>query len=79
MKTTVEVDEKRLKRVMHLTGLTTKKSAIDAALRHLERAELRRRLMAETLSPSEWAGALDPAYSLKDLREREKPRKARSK
>ncbi len=73
MKTTIELNDERLKRVMELTGLKTKKSAIDAALRHLERQELKKRLLSERISEEDWADALDPDYDLDALRKREIP------
>ena len=37
MKTTIELDEQKLKRVMQLTGIQTRKDAIDFALTEAER------------------------------------------
>lgn len=73
MKTTIELDEARLKRVMELTGLKTKKSAIDEALRNLERTALMGKLLSERLDDSDLENALFPDYDLDELRRREIP------
>ena len=37
MKTTIDIDERRLKRVMELTGAKTRKAAVNYALREAEK------------------------------------------
>jgi Arc/MetJ family transcription regulator len=75
VKTTVELDEEKLRRVMELTGLKTRKDAIDYALSQAERAAKMARLFARPRrSKEELKGALDPKYNLMALREREEPR-----
>jgi Arc/MetJ family transcription regulator len=74
VKTTVELDEEKLRRVMELTGLKTRKDAIDYALSQAERAAKMARLFARPrTTKDELKGALDPKYDLTALREREKP------
>lgn len=74
VKTTVELDEEKLRRVMELTGLKTRKDAIDYALSQAERAAKMAKLFARPRrSKDELKGALDPKYDLKALREQEKP------
>ena len=75
MKTTVELDEQRLRRVMELTGLKTRKAAIDYALSQAERAAKTAKLFARPRrSKHELKNVLDPKYDLMALRDQEKPR-----
>ena len=63
-----------LRRVMELTGLKTRKDAIDYALSQAERAAKMAKLFARPRrTKDELKGALDPKYDLTMLREREKP------
>ncbi len=73
MKITVEIDEKKLARLMKLTGIRTKTKALDYALSTAERSARRSRLLATSLAPEELENAVDPGYDLRKLREREKP------
>jgi Arc/MetJ family transcription regulator len=73
MKTTVVLDDKRLERIRELAGLKTRKETIDFALREAERAVRLRRLIKAPLTDDEFAGAVDPAYDVLALLEREKP------
>jgi Arc/MetJ family transcription regulator len=75
VKTTVELDEKKLLRVMELTGLKTRKEAIDYALSQAERAAKIAELFARPRrSKDELKDLLDPEYDLVALRAKEKPR-----
>jgi Arc/MetJ family transcription regulator len=75
VKTTVELDEKKLLRVMQLTGLKTRKEAIDYALSQAERAAKMAKLFARPRrSKDELKNVLDPEYDLTALRAQEKPR-----
>jgi len=56
-----------------MAGLKTRKETIDFALREAERAVRLRRLIKAPLADEELAGAVDPAYDVLALREREKP------
>ena len=76
VKTTVELDERKLIRIMQLTGLKTRREAIDYALDQAERAAKMAKLFARPRrSREEIRDALDPEYDLMALRERDKPRK----
>lgn len=72
MKTTIDIDEAKLKRVMRLTGLKTRKAAVDFALSEAERLarvdQLFRRPFFVTRDP-----VIDPAYDVIRLRELDKP------
>jgi Arc/MetJ family transcription regulator len=73
VKTTVELDEKKLLRIMALTGLKTRKAAIDYALPQAERAAKLAKLFAQPWTQQELDAALEPGYDLDALRERDKP------
>jgi hypothetical protein len=61
---------------MELTGLKTRREAIDYALDQAERAAKMTKLFARPRrSQEEIRDALDPNYDLMALRERDKPRK----
>ena len=68
MKTTIDIDEKRLKRVMELTGVRTRKAAVDYALREAEKAGRIDKLVREALPGSEFKDAVDPGYDILRLR-----------
>ncbi len=74
MKTTVELDEDKLKRVMRLTGLKTRKAAIDFALSEAERIA---RIDSFYRQPFYVVDAketvVDDRYELDRLRARERP------
>ena len=72
MKTTVELDEKRLATVMKLTGLGTRKAAVDYALRVAERAASLDCLMERALPDEAYRTAMDPHYDVVALRNRAK-------
>jgi len=75
MKMTMYVDDALLARVMEATGATSKTKAIDLALREMDRKARLVRLTAEGLGlgPDELKDAIDPAYSLEEMRRRETP------
>jgi hypothetical protein len=73
MKMTVEIDEKKLSRLMKLTGLTTKTKALNYALSAAERCARRDMLLSTTLAPKDLENAIDPRYDLRTLRAREMP------
>jgi Arc/MetJ family transcription regulator len=75
MKMTMYIDDDLLARVMEATGAETKTKAIDLALREMDR---RARLvkMANAglgMSALELKDAVDPAYSLENMRRMEGP------
>ena len=77
LKTRVELDEAKLERVMKLTGLATRREAIDFALTQAERAASVKPLLSRPFS----AGitdrvVVDPAYDVLPVRRKEKPTRA---
>jgi hypothetical protein len=75
MKMTLHIDDALLARVMTAAGTTSKTKAVDLALREMDR---RAKLVSLTsaglgLSPDELKEAVDPAYSLEEMRHRETP------
>ncbi len=74
MKTTVDLDEKKLQRVMRLTGLKTRKRAIDFALSEVERLARVKKLLAEPFYVDNSDEIIDPGYDIQRMREREKPK-----
>jgi len=74
MKTTIDVDEDKLLRVMELTGIKTRREAVDFALGEVERLARIRRLVSESFYVNPQGDVIDPTYDLTKLREAEKPR-----
>ena len=73
MKMTVEIDEKKLSRLMKLTGIKTKTKALNYALSAAERSAVRNKLISTSLTPKDLDNAVDPRYNLRALRAREIP------
>jgi len=74
MKATLEIDEPKLLRLMQLTGIKTRKQAVDYALTEAERiARLNRVMQTPLYVVAEDEPVIDPAYDLQTLREKEKP------
>jgi Arc/MetJ family transcription regulator len=73
MKTTIDIDEEKLKRIMELTGIKTRKEAVDYALAEVERLARIRQLLDRPFYLETEGDVLDPAYDLMKLRELEKP------
>lgn len=71
VKATTEYDETRLKRVIKLTGLKSRKAALDYALREAERAAKMRRFLKSLQPDAEYAGAVAPGYDVLAVREEE--------
>lgn len=77
MKTTIDLDEAKLERVMKLTGLSTRKEAIDYALTQVERTARVKTLLSRPFFDGIPKGdVVDPAYDVLALRLREKPARA---
>ena len=74
MKTTIELDEAKLIRIMKYTGLKTRKEAINYALTHAERIARLESLLATPFYVTDKQEIVDPNYDLMALREREKPK-----
>ena len=72
MKTTIEIDGEKLKRVMKLAGLKTRKATIEFALTQAERWGRIKRLFAEPFFIEDQAEVIDPEYDLLAMREQEK-------
>jgi hypothetical protein len=75
MKTTIDLDETKLKRVMKLSGLGTRKETIDAALTELERKAKLNHFFANALPHEAYKNAIDPKYDLMKLRNMAKPKR----
>jgi hypothetical protein len=75
MKTTIDLDEGKLKRVMKLAGIGTRKEAIDAALTELERKAKLNHFFANALPHEAYKNAIDPKYNLMKLRNAAKPKR----
>jgi hypothetical protein len=75
MKTTIDLDEAKLKRVMKLSGMSTRKETIDAALTELERKAKLNHFFANALPHEAYKNAIDPKYDLMKLRNMAKPKR----
>jgi Arc/MetJ family transcription regulator len=75
MKTTIDIDEKKLAEVMRLTGVRSRKAAVDYALNCTSRIERLRALFEKALPDEAYKGAVDPNYDVMELRNRDKPKK----
>lgn len=72
MKTTIDIDDEKLRRVMDLTGIKTRKEAIDFALSEAERAARIRKFFEEPFYVQPEGDVIDPTYDLMKLRESDK-------
>ena len=72
---TMYIDDDLLARVMEATGTNSKTKAVDLALREMDRRARLFKLSAAGLglSAAELKDALDPAYRLEKMREKETP------
>ena len=75
MKTTIDLDETKLKRVMKLAKINTRKETIDAALTELERKTRLDHFFANALPHEAYKNAMDPKYDLMKLRNMAKPKR----
>ena len=73
MKTTIDVDVKKLDGVMRLTGVRSRRAAVDYALACTERIEHLRKLFEKALPDEAYKSALDPAYDLMAVRRKDRP------
>jgi Arc/MetJ family transcription regulator len=64
MKMTIEIDERRLSRLMKLAGIRTKTAAVDWALRSAERSVRREKLFATRWAEEELRSSVDPSYDV---------------
>jgi hypothetical protein len=74
MKMTLEVDGKKLEKLMKLTGISTKTAAVDYALATAESAVLREKVLGSSLSREDLADCVDPGYDVIKLRETRRKR-----
>ena len=73
MKTTIDVDDKKLRRLMKLTGLKTRKETVDFALTEAERLAKVRRLLDGPFYVVAAGDVIDPGYDIVKMRKLEKP------
>jgi Arc/MetJ family transcription regulator len=73
MKTTIDIDEKKLNGIMRMAGIRSRKAAVDYALSCTDRIERLRKLFENPLPDEEYANSLDPSYDVMVVRERDKP------
>lgn len=70
MKTTIEIDDSKLLRVMALTGLKTRKEAVDWALTEAERIARVDQIAAHPWNSDSVKEALEPGYDIMEIRNR---------
>ena len=75
MKTTIDIDEEKLMTVMRLSGVRSRKAAVDYALACTEKNERLRLLFEKALPDDAYKAALDPAYDLTVLRAKDRPKR----
>ncbi len=73
MKTTVDLDDKKLRRVMELTGIKTRKKVIDFALTEAERLARIRKVFEQPFYVDPAGDVVDPKYDVVNLRQMEEP------
>ena len=65
---TIEIDERRLARLMKLAGIPAKTRAIDWALRSAEREARRKKLFDTRWTAEDLRSAVDPSYDVLAVR-----------
>ncbi len=73
MKTTIDIDDKKLRRLMKLTGLKTRKQTVDFALTEAERLARIQEMLAGEFYVTPAGDTIDPDYDIIKSRELEKP------
>lgn len=73
MKTTVEIDEPKMLRVMALYSIATRREVIDRALTEMERQANLKKVTASRWDELVLREAIEPAYDLVALRDQETP------
>ena len=68
MKTTIEIDELKLDRIMQATGIGTMKEAVDWALSEALRIATMNRIAEQPWSAEEARSVMDPGYDLIAIR-----------
>jgi len=74
VKTTIELDEAKLERVMRLTGIRTRKEAIDFALTEAERIAAIDSFYQKAFYVDETGSVVDPDYDVLAQRNRDQSR-----
>lgn len=64
MKTTVEIDPEKVRRLKNWTGLRTCRAVVDYALTEAARTARRQALFKNLLPPEAFKNAVDPGYNL---------------
>lgn len=72
MKTTIDLDEACLRRVMKMTGLKTRRAAVNRALAEMERKAQVDQVLSRSWDVDAMARALDPDYDVLKVRRMEK-------
>jgi hypothetical protein len=75
MKTTIDIDEKLLGSVMELTGVKTRRGAVDYALREAEKSAKVARLVRESPPDHAFKDAVAEGYDVIALRDQEVPKR----
>jgi phage gp16-like protein len=73
MKTTIDLDDKKLRRLMKLTGLKTRKETIDFALTEAERLAKIRSIFAKSFYVDPSKQTIASGYDVMEMRKLEKP------
>lgn len=73
MKMTIDIDEHALEHFMSVIGVSTKREAVNEAIRMADRVARRRLLLESSFSADELRNAVDPAYSLSRTRKLDVP------
>jgi len=67
-KTTIEIDEEKLERVMKLGGFKTRKEAVDWALTEAERLATINKIAESPWTPEMMKDAIYPEYDILEMR-----------
>jgi hypothetical protein len=73
MKTTIEIDEVKLDRIMKMTGISTMKEAVDWSLNEALRIATINQVMEDPWTPEEARNAVDPSYDIIAIRNHATP------
>jgi Arc/MetJ family transcription regulator len=68
MRTTIEIDEAKLDRIMKMTGIKTMKEAVDWSLNEALRIDVRNQVMEDPWRPEEARIAVEPGYDIIAIR-----------
>lgn len=68
MKTTIELDEEKLRSIMRMTGISTMKEAVDWALTEAYRIATMNHIMENPWEPGTIKDSIDPDYDIIAIR-----------